>query len=264
MRLHAFSTRHRLRIIRLAMAFVLSGLVASSVFAQDNTGFYTDPDTGVVYRKVQRTVERPVVETKMQTQESTIYRPETVVTTRPETRTVYTPVVSYAWEPRLQNRWNPFIQPTVVYQHVPRTHWETRSETVGLQDTRTNWVAEVRKVEVPQQIVRIQREEKIDYEPVGKVAIPAQAAPPNSSESAIAARLRPLGANTPVQPLYGNSQPTGYASAGFGSSGIRNEYQSGMRANELYPTQSPGYATPLPPVNSGVGIAGLPLVPVWR
>ena len=263
MRLRAVSSIKSLRPQQIA-AGLLSGmamLTASAAFAQGNSGLVTDPETGVVYRQVQRTVDRPVVETQMRTQESTVYRPETTVTNRPETRTVYTPVVSYGWEPRLQNRWNPFVQPTVVYQHTPRTHWESRSETINRQEAQTNWVAETRRVDVPQQIVRIQREEKTDYEPIGKVASPQQATPPNSAQSAIAARLRPMDANARVAPLYGISQPVG----GLANDGYRrNEYQGGMRPNELYPTQSPLYGTPLPPVSSGLGVAGLPLPSVWR
>lgn len=229
-------------------------------FPQDSSGYYTDPVTGVVYRKVQKTIERPVVETQVRTQESTVYRPETVVSTRPETRTVYTPVVSYGWEPRIANRWNPFGQPTVVYQHLPRTHWEARSETVNRQEVQTKWVAEHRKVDVPQQIVRIQREEKTDFEPIGKVAIPQQASPPNSSsEAAIAARLRPMDGNTRIEPLYGTSQP--FASVASAQQ-TRSVYQRGMKANELYPTQAPVYGAPLPPVSTGA--AGQPLAPVWR
>jgi hypothetical protein len=248
----------------LSIAVTLSASIAVS---QDNSGYYTDPATGVVYRQVQRTIERPVVETQMRTQESTIYRPETVVSTRPETRTVYTPVVSYNWEPRLQNRWNPFVQPTVVYQHTPRTHWETRNETIDRQEARTNWVAETRKVDVPQQIVRIQREVKTELEPVGKVTTPQQAVPPNSTQAAqaaIAARLRPMDANTRYEPLYGYSRPMGNVAGMANDPYRRNEFQGGMRANELYPTPAPGYGTPLPPASNGLGVAGLPLPSVWR
>ncbi|MGV3482929.1 MAG: hypothetical protein ACO1RT_00780 [Planctomycetaceae bacterium] len=257
MRFCAVSDLGSIRTYHLVAGLLASWSVTAgtSLNAQDASGLYTNPDTGVVYRKEQRTIERPVVETQMRTQESTVYRPETVVSTRPEVRTVYTPVVSYNWEPRLANRWNPFVQPTVVYQHTPRTHWESRSETIERQETRTNWVAETRKVDVPQQVVRFQREEKTDYVPVGKVA-PQHATPPNSAESAIASRLRPLDANTRVEPLYGSSQ----LASGTSSSG---PYQGGMRANELYPSTTV-YGTPLPPVSTGTGIAGLPLPTVWR
>ena len=249
------------RSIRLC-AGLLVGTVAmcgGSSSAQENPGLLTDPDTGLVYRKIVQTIERPVAETQMRTQESMVYRPETVVTTRPESRLVYSPVVSYAWEPRIQNRWNPFSQPTVVYQHTPRTHWEARTETTNRQDVQTNWVAEQRKIDVPQQVVRMQREEKISYEPVGRVSVPQQASPPNLAESAIAARLRPLGQNAQMQPLYGITAPMG-GIAGIASP--RNDSQTGMRANELYPAPQQGFASPLPPPNFGV--AGRPIPSIFR
>lgn len=219
-----------------------------------STGYYTDPETGIVYRKVHRTIERPVVETQIQPQESTVYRPETVVEVRPETRTVYSPVVSYGWEPRLKNRWNPFMQPTVQYEHVPRMHWEARSETVERRQTRTNWVAEHRRVDVPQQIVKIQREEKVDYEPVGRIA-PQEATPPNSTEAAIAARLRPLDSTARVAPIS-----TVAATGPIGDATRRSNDQLGIRATELYPTSPGGYSTTLPPV----GVARTPYLPLYR
>lgn len=257
MRLRAFSSMRLLRCISgmlAGVAFLNGGLSE----AQDSLGLLQDPATGVAYRKVVQTIERPVTETLVRTQESTVYRPETVVTTRPESRLVYTPVVSYSWEPRIQNRWNLFSQPTVVYQHTPRTHWEARTETTNRQDVQTNWVAEQRKVDVPQQIVRMQREEKVGYEPVGKFAIAQQATPPDLSQSAIASRLRPLDANTRLEPLYGNSASVG-GLAGIASP--RNDFQTGMRANELYPTPQQ-FALPLPPTN--VGVAGRPLPSIFR
>jgi len=217
---------------------------SAAVFAQapvaaGSSPYYTDPATGIVYRKVHRTIERPVVQTEVTPRESTIYRPETVVEVTPETRTVYSPVVSYGWEPRVRGRWNPFVQPTLQYEHVPRTHWEARSETVERRQTRTNWVAERRRVDVPQQVVKIQREEKVDYEAIGRVA-PQQATPPNSApstEAAIAARLRPID-----------------------SASTRSIDQAGLRATDLNAGGYGGYSTPLPPV----GVAANPLQTFWR
>jgi len=234
--------------------------IVSPTIGQDASGFFTNPDTGIVYRKVARTIDRPVVETKMQTQESTVYRPEVVVTNRPETRTVYTPVVTYSWEPRMTNAWNPFSKPTVVYEHKPRTHWEARTETVQRPESVTNWIAETRKVDVPQQIVRIQREEKIDYEPIGRSGSTG-AAPPNSASNAeIAARLRPLDPGTKIEPLY--AAPA--VSSSYAATSMRNDYRNGMRANDLTRQAQPAYSMPLPPGNLGIGVAGNPMPSAWR
>lgn len=233
------------------------GLVAPAATAQES-GRFVDPETGIVYEKVQKTVERPVYETQMRTQETTTYRPETVVTTRPENRTVYSPVVSYGWEPRMANRWNPFVQPTVVYDYKPRTHWEARTETVERREVATNWVAETRKQDIPTQVVRLQREVKEEMAPVGRVAPQTQTAPPNSPEAAIAARLRPLPSSTQVQTYSGSTVASNYANNGSS----RNSMQSGLRPNDLAPQSSPSYSMPLPPSSSGIGVAGLPAM--WR
>lgn len=239
---------------------------AQAPAAAGSSPYYTDPATGIVYRKVHRTIERPVVQTEVTPQESTIYRPETVVEVTPETRTVYTPVVSHGWEPRVRGRWNPFVQPTLQYEHVPRTHWEARSETVERRQTRTHWVTERRRVEVPQQVVRMQREQKVDYEAVGRVA-PQQATPPNSvqsTEAAIVARLRPIDAATPFAPFSGNPS-TSYPIVASGTlppppASTRSSDQTGLRATELNSGGYGVYSTPSP----SVGVATNPPQTFWR
>ncbi len=240
-----------------------SWLTAGTIFAQDNSGYYTDPVSGIVYRQVSRTVERPVVETKVQKEERTVFRPRTVTETKPETRTVFTPVVQHQWEPRLHGRWNPFRQPTVAYHHVPVARWETRSEVVTNTQSRTEWVAEKQTVEVPQRIVRIERDRQTDFEPVGRVA-PAAVQPAVSQQ--IASRLRPLESNTAVQPLASATQTLPGNMTTFGSIGRfasdppqRSIGQGGMRATELYRTS--GHGQILQP-STGLGVAGLPTL--WR
>ncbi len=161
----------------------------------------------------------------------------------------------------MTNRWNPFVQPTVVYDYKPRTHWEARTETVQRREVATNWVAETRKQDIPTQVVRLQREVKEEMEPVGRVAPPAQTPPPNSPEAAIAARLRPLPSNAQVQSFSGTAG-TAVASNYANGGSSRNAVQSGLRPNDLTPSSSPTYSMPLPPSSGGTGIAGLPAM--WR
>jgi len=237
--------------------------------AQTGSGYYTNPDTGIVYRQVTKTIERPVVETKVDKREQTIYRPETVTETKPETRTVYTPVVEYAWEPRMEGRWNPFKPPVVAYHHVPRTRWESRNEVVHRRSSRTQWVAEKRTIEVPQQFVRMEREQKVDYEPVGRVA-----SPPNTTESAIASRLRPLDPNTRIAPLANAivQTPPTYLPPRIAASTVgqmqsdppRSPSQTGMAVSDMSTGSGGGYRSTLPPSSSSNGIAGLPSLPLWR
>ncbi len=258
------------RAIRFAIIAAATLFFSSDAGAQSN-GLLTDPVSGIVYQPVTKTVERPVVETRVESRQQTVYRPQTVTESRPETRTYYTPVVEYKWQPRVHGRWNPFRQPTVAYHHVPSTHWERRNDMVQRTTTRTEWVAEQRTVDVPQRIVRMQRDQKVEYEPVGRVA-PQGASPPGASES-IASRLRPLAANTRVIPM--GQRVTRLASSAVASPGIaastvgrmtsdpprRSPNQSGLRSTNLSPNVR-GQA--LPPVSSGMGIATMPTLPFMR
>ncbi len=260
------------RPIAISLATTVSLICCSNAAAQVASGLHTDPDTGIVYRKVTKTIERPVVETKVETREQTVYRPQTVTETRPENRTIYTPVVEYKWEPRLHGRWNPFQRPTVQYHQVGETRWEARNEVVQRTNTRTDWVAEKRSFDVPQRIVRMQREETVDWEAVGRVA-PNQANPPGIN-NAIASRLRPLNPNESVAPA--NSYPQGATSYSYAPPRIaastvgrltsdpprRSIGQGGLRANDLAPRV---HGQALPPVNGGgVGVANLPSLPMFR
>ena len=257
----------------IAVATITTTLCTfQSIQAADAAGYYTDPATGIVYRQVTKTVERPVVETKIETQEQTILRPQTVTETKPEARTVFRPVVNYQWEPRLEGRWNPFRQPAVAYRHVPRTHWQSEQQVINRTQTRTEWVAETRSVEVPKRMMRIEREQKIDYEVVGRVA-PNQTNTAGAS-SAIASRLRPMDSGTRVEPLttpryYTTETPLVASTAGSvgrmtSDPPRRSASQGGLRGTELYPTSPTGYGQALPPTSTGTGVAALPVMSLWR
>jgi hypothetical protein len=265
------------RVVRRSITFAVAATAAmtcTNSTAQNNAGYYTDPATGLVYRQVTRTIDRPVVETNVEKREQTIYRPQTVTETKPESRTTYSPVVEYKWEPRMHGRWNPFQKPTIAYHHIPETRWEARNEVVQRTNTRTEWVAEKRTVEVPKKIVRMQREQKVDYEPVGRVA-PPESNPPGPS-SAIASRLRPLASTARVEAF---SQPAtqiaanGFVAPRIASSTVgrltsdpppRSNQQGGLRATDLYRAPAAVRGQALPPANGGTGIANLPSLPFFR
>lgn len=244
------------RAATLAITTTFVSCLSSSAVAQNNSGYLTDPATGIVYRKVTKTIEKPVVETKINTSEQTVYRPQTVTETRPQTRTVFSPVVEYRWEPRVYGRWNPFQPPSVGYAHVPHTTWEARNEVVHRTNTRTEWVAERRTVEVPTRIVRMQTEQQVDYEPVGRVN-QSQLGPPAATD-ALASRLRPLDNSATIQP-FGYSPPMIAASTVSGpyyGASERSAHQEGMRPTDLAPT---GITAPA----GSTGVAARPL-PVYR
>lgn len=252
------------RAVMFAIMATTIPVFSLTAFGQSGSGYLTDPATGIVYRKVTKTIDTPVVETHVNTSEQTVYRPQTVTETRPHARTVFCPVVEYKWEPRLQGRWNPFRAPTVAYQHVPHTSWEARNEVVHHTNTRTEWVAERRTVDVPTQIVRMQREQKVDFEPVGTVSQP-QLGPPSATD-ALAARLRPLDNSATIQPLgqssfYGAPRlASSTVSSSYGES-TRSQSQEGMRPTDLAP-MTPGGFNAIPASTSGV--ANSRPLPIYR
>ncbi|EMI40297.1 hypothetical protein [Rhodopirellula sp. SWK7] len=229
---------------------------------EDTPGYYTDPSTGIVYRKVVRTIERPVVETKIAQRQETVYKPKTVVETRPTTRRTYTPVTEFRWVPRVEGRWNPFRQPTVAYHHVPETRWQSRDEVIAETKTQVQWEAVTQTVDVPQRLTRIAREEQVDFEPVGRVAPPAARTLASNVAPEIAARLRPLDTSAPVQPL-GTSGATPTSSSFVTRDDNRSSLQTGLRATELAPDAARGYTQPLG-IGNTTGVAGLSVPRIWR
>jgi hypothetical protein len=190
----------------IASCLSLWGAVAYGEVPAGSPDFYTDPNTGISYRKVVRTIERPVIDQQVRTEERTTYRPEVVTTVRDLQRTVYTPVVRYEWQPRWHGRWNPFAQPVLAYHLAPSTNWEARQESIKQPETTTRWVAQKETVQVPSRVMRMERTNEIAYEPV---TTPAQrfqtlptgpttfAQPSQIASQQISAGLRPIGVENP-------------------------------------------------------------------
>jgi len=224
------------RLIALVTAGTSITLTTAEATAQ--TGFFTDPQTGIVYRKINRTIEKPVVETKIRQHSEVVYRPHTITETKPENRTVITPVVEYKWQPKLTGRWNPFRPPSVRYERVPLTTWEARTEVIQKTKTTTQWVAENRTLEIPIKTVHTSREHSVSYEPVGRLN-------PTNLPANVAARLQPLNRNTPFQSLEPSSVAiTNFAPPRIAASTVstvnpgihtRNSTQGGMAAQNLTP-----------------------------
>ncbi len=223
---------------RCGAAALLVVAIAASADAQAVPGYFTDPQSGIVYQQVtQATLPAPA---------TTVYTPETVVETRPVARRTYRPVVEYRWVPKVEGRWNPFRQPAVAYHHVPETRWESRDEVVNETAMRTQWTARTTSAAGGLAAAPIR------YEPVGRVAIAGGGGVPADSTNALAARLQPLDAATPVQRIgtAASLPPADYVA--------RDRSQTGLRATDLAP------AVGLPPGVGTTSIASLPLTPMWR
>ncbi|HEV3021935.1 MAG TPA: hypothetical protein VGX76_05690 [Pirellulales bacterium] len=128
---------------RIPLAAVVLLALLDGARAQDAAGDYTQG--GVTYRtvRVPRTqiqcVERPT--TYLQERYDVQYR---------DTYRIYhLPVTEYRWEPRWRGRFNPFVQPSLTYRYVPRTHWETRTEVNKMPVTTRQLVPVTTTVRVP-------------------------------------------------------------------------------------------------------------------
>lgn len=215
--------------------------------------FHVDPQTGDLYRKTTRIVQRPIIEERIEREERTVYRPETIKETRPEYKTTYLPVTKDKWVPYMQGRWNLFRQPTVAYRKIPQTRWEARSEVVQRTTTKTRWIAEKRTIETPHQFVRYEPTTQTDVELVARALAPPRIG--TGVDPAIAARLRPLGSSTSSYSVASGPTrpPTNTASH-------RSPTQSGMPTNVMLPGST---TSPLVPT-TGVGVATVPPWTIYR
>lgn len=254
-----------------------AALLSDEARAQSvNQGLVKDSETGVVYQKRLETIQRPVVEQRIDRQETMVYRPETVKQTKPEVSTIYMPVTQVKWKPYVEGRWNPFQQPRVAYRQVPETRWEARSQVVDRTTIQTRWVPEKQTVEIPHSIVRYQTEQRETLTPVDRLAASPAAA--EGVSPAVAARLRPLDPSdrlasrsnaqlastriAPTIPAPPNTMTIVSNSVGRTSSHppLRTSMQQGMRTNVLMPQTTYGTAVPQAPSN----VATVPSFSLWR
>ncbi len=217
----------------------------------NGSGFYSDPATGNIYRRIQRTIEKPVSEVQTQVRERTIYRPQVVTQMHSQHRTIYSPTIQYELQAQWHNRWNPFVQPSLGYAYVPRTRWEARSETIQQPVTSTQWVAEKQTDAVPTQVTRMQRDSVVQYELVqGRAAN-------STADDAVVARLQPYQPTTQIAaaaaPVIPTTSRIGGIAALSSDPPNRSPVQSGMQPSVLQPGV-------LPPPIGAVNVAQTPIM----
>lgn len=150
-------------------AYVAACLLAGSLSVCGQAGaedvrYYEEG--GVTYCERRRVVQKPVVETRYEERETTVYREQYTTETQESQRMVYVPVTEYRWEAYWRNRFNPFAQPYLDQRLVPRTHWEARAETVRTPIVRRQVVPEVQRQQVPVVTRRM-----VDEEFISRVAV---------------------------------------------------------------------------------------------
>lgn len=116
---------------------------------------------GVTYRETRRVVQRPVVETRYEQREQTVYRERYDAEIRETSQTYFTPVTEYRWVTVLKGRWNPFSQPYLAPEYKPVTTWQAREHIIRTPVARRELVPEKRIVQVPVTTQRMAEEEII-------------------------------------------------------------------------------------------------------
>jgi hypothetical protein len=124
---------------------------------------------GVTYQETRRVIRRPIVETKIEQREQTVYRDKYTTDFHPTERRYLTPITEYRWEPQWVNPWNPFSSSYVAYRWMPVTRWVERTEQVRIPVTRRDTVPEKVTMNVP---VTTQRFAEDEY--VTRVAVSAE------------------------------------------------------------------------------------------
>ena len=251
------------RVVLLAIMAITISVFSSKASGQSSSGYLTDPETGIVYRKVTKTIETP------SSKHMSIQRANRLSTSNRH-RNSTTRSNHLLSRGRVQvgttgvRPLESIPPPSVGYQHVPHATWEARNEIVHRTNTRTEWVAERRTVEMPTQIVRMQREQKVEFEPVGQsVSLNWDL---RVATDALASRLRPWTISATIQP-FGQSSIYNRAATGlqhrieFLQGSTRSPMQEGMRPNDLAPTAPPGGVLR---ANHTTGVANARPLPVYR
>lgn len=147
-------------------ACVIAVAVVAETSGQVTTTTETGAD-GVTYRVTRQIVQQSIPTTEYQTQQQKVYRPQVTTQYQSYSQNYYTPVTEYQWVPRLKGQWNPFVTPYWAHELRPVTRWETRTGTVQVPTTRTDWVEETRTAQVPVTTYRTAQAEHVSRVPVG-------------------------------------------------------------------------------------------------
>jgi hypothetical protein len=100
---------------------------------------FRDPRTGHFYRLVPKQVQQVV--------------PQWVAETRRVPQTQYVPATQYQLQARWVGRWNPFAQPSLRYEYVPITYWQTKQTEIDVPIRYAKYVVQDQVVLVPEAVL---------------------------------------------------------------------------------------------------------------
>lgn len=145
-------------MVKLGFSWMLVLAIGSSVLGDEVRYYQQD---GITYRETRRVIQRPILETKLESHDQTVYREQFQTDVRETYQTCYAPIVQYQYVPYLNGRWNPFVQPYYTYHLVPTRRYEARQQLVRMPVTRRELIPEKRTIQVPVTTQRLAQEEII-------------------------------------------------------------------------------------------------------
>jgi len=137
----------------------------SAILAADDVKYFEKD--GVTYRETRQVVRRPVIETRLEARDSTVYRDKLTTEVQDVPRSYPVAITEYHWVPVWRRSLNPFAAPYLVYEMVPQTRWETRNDVVKATVTRRQVVPEKVTQQVPVTTQRYVEDEIISRVAVG-------------------------------------------------------------------------------------------------
>ncbi len=175
-----------------------SGTAALAILVLAGSGAWLSADDvryfekdGVTYRETRQVVRRPVVETRMEARDCTVYRDQVTTELQEMPRSIPVAITEYHWVPVWHRSLNPFAAPYLTYQMAPQTRWETRNDTVKTAVTRRQVVPEKITQQVPVTTQRFVEDEIISRVAVG--TRPAATAAPAAAPAAVPATAPVVG-----------------------------------------------------------------------
>lgn len=163
---------------------------------------------GLLIQETRVVDRKPVAELKTETQQIIQYKEQFTTVMQQRQQSYYVPITEYRIEPRVYGKWNPFVEPRTVYERVPYTRYELRTNTVTVPQVRRDVIPVTQIVQQPTRKLRFVEEVKTNQVVLGPApnrAPIAATAPPSVSEPTAnipAVASRP----TPISP--GSAWPT--------------------------------------------------------
>ncbi len=152
----------------VVLVFFCGAIWDRSTCGQDSTPYlYTDPATGIQYRKEYETLERPMIRQASETREIATMQAKVVRQWEMVPATQYVAVQREVWHPQWRGVWNPLAPATLHFKPKAEVVWEARPVMTPRATDYTQWVEHRETIEIPKNYASIHREQVERWVAVG-------------------------------------------------------------------------------------------------